>query len=133
MEDISNKGFVSLQIGAELLGISVNSLHQKDSRYRRFVHKGKGKMYFFDIDAYRKEVNRQNFLRERFYLLMEYLKHMHDLSYSKISRISGLPTSSMSALLVRADKVEEAIEAIRINNPEYIDDFNEFYDFGENL
>jgi len=121
---------IPIKEATRLLGLEdatslINGKKYKPYYYRREGNSGA----MFDYAAYSKEQDRQTELQEKTKLLIEYLFHIENMSYSKMAKITGLNVQTLSALTFGYSLSVRFLFMIREYYPFHLRRFDEYYDF----
>lgn len=118
-----------LQQAADKLDVTISALCTSD-KYQPFRHTTDNRrVSFFDVEGYLKKEADLKELLEKTRLFVEYLVHEEELTYSFISKATGIYIQSISAHSFAADKALTLLQWFRDYRPWYLTRFDSFYNW----
>jgi len=119
---------VTIKQASELIGVSVVSLHgKKNTKYSRFRHNTPGKIIMFDIDGYRKQEDLRISLTEKCKLMVEYMVHIENFTYSWIAKSAKVNVQSVASTDYAYPLAIKIVRAIAKLRPFTLIRFDEYY------
>lgn len=118
-------GAVSLQEAAEVLGTQSCNL-VTSPKYKPFhIKADKGKRNArFDLQGFYRDQDNKIETIEKVKLFIEYLRHIEEMEYKEMAKISGVSLSLINRLTIGYD---HAIKIITNIDRKYIERFDEYY------
>ena len=120
---------VTCVAAAESLGLNVTTLYgERLAKYRVYEKEGNRK-YLFDIGLYSKDTAYQKDYQAKVNLLVEYLYHIEDVSYSRLAKSINTGVACVHRFNLGYNQSKRLVNAMKKDHPMWLERFKEYYDW----